>query len=392
MAIVDFDIHHGNGTEACVEAVVPTPWSVTHETPAGSVSASGVTYKPWLGAQDSENIFFSSIHGYGADAPTDADESAAVSVFYPGSGGPNETQTDVAKGPVVRNVPVRLRTRSAAWRREMMTKVLVPLREFAPDLVVISAGFDAHAHDALEAGGLHDRDYEWMTSELVRIAEACAHGRLVSVLEGGYQVAGGFSSSLARAVGSHVATLDQPSLVGATWEADEASKRLEAAISYEDTWLINRAVAQAKVGESSGAAPAAPEQDNGAPARRSRRARGTVDYGTLEAEIQREEGGEEGGATTTVGDAPKSDGEAPTNGGEALSGATSGEAPSNDGNGGEAASNGGEALPAPEQESGAAGRRSKRARGAVDYSALDAQLQKEEAEGSVPKKPKSESL
>jgi hypothetical protein len=75
-----------------------------------------------------------------------------------------------------------------------------------------------------------------------------------------------------------------------------------------------------------------------------------------------------------------------------LIGATSGEAPSNDGNGGEAASNGGEALPAPEQESGAAGRRSKRARGAVDYSALDAQLQKEEAEGSVPKKPKSESL
>ena len=64
VAIVDFDIHHGNGTEACVQAVVPTPWTVTHETPAGIVSSSGVTYQPWLGDQDKECIFFGSIHGY----------------------------------------------------------------------------------------------------------------------------------------------------------------------------------------------------------------------------------------------------------------------------------------------------------------------------------------
>ena len=107
---------------------------------------------------------------YGADAPPgeEADETAAVSVFYPGSGGPDSQSTDTSKGPVLRNVPVRLRTRSAAWRKELMEKILVPLREFAPDLLLISAGFDAHAHDALEAGGLHDRDYDWMTGELVR--------------------------------------------------------------------------------------------------------------------------------------------------------------------------------------------------------------------------------
>ena len=122
--------------------------------------------------QDKESIFFCSIHGYGADGPTAGEEGAYASAFYPGSGGPNETRTDVAQGPVVRNVPVRLRTRSAAWRREMLAKMLVPLRQFAPDLIVVSAGFDAHAHDALEAGGLHDRDYEWMTSELVRAAIA----------------------------------------------------------------------------------------------------------------------------------------------------------------------------------------------------------------------------
>ena len=63
---------------------------------------------------------------------------------------------------------VRLRTRSAAWRREMLSQMLIPLRAFEPDLIVVSAGFDGHAHDALEAGGLHDRDFEWMTAELVR--------------------------------------------------------------------------------------------------------------------------------------------------------------------------------------------------------------------------------
>ena len=203
VAIIDFDVHHGNGTEACVQAVVPTPWTVTHETPSGTISSSGVTYQPWLGEKDKESIFFGSIHGYGADVPPGEhapaeNEAAVVSVFYPGSGGPESQFTDVGKGPVVRNAPMRLRTRSAAWRKEMMTRILVPLRAFAPDLVLISAGFDAHAHDALEAGGLYDRDFEWMTSELVRIAEDTAEGRVVSVLEGGYQVAGGFVSSLAR--------------------------------------------------------------------------------------------------------------------------------------------------------------------------------------------------
>lgn len=293
VAIVDFDIHHGNGTEACVQAVVPTAWTESHETPLGSISASGVTYKPWLGASDKERIFFASIHGYGHDGPDmgeDAEEMGPVSAFYPGSGGPNDTFTDTKKGPVVRNAPVRLRTRSAAWRRELMAKILVPLRAFAPDLLIISAGFDAHAHDALEAGGLHDRDYEWMTSELVRIAEDCAAGRVVSVLEGGYQVAGGFVSSLARAVGSHVSALNQPALVGASWGKAEAMERLEAGIAHEEAWLTNRAVAQARAAAASSEAPAAPEQDNGAPARRSKRSRGTVDYEALEAEVQREEG------------------------------------------------------------------------------------------------------
>ena len=150
----------------------------------------------------------------------------------------------------------------------------------------------------------------------VRIAECCAEGRLVSVLEGGYQVAGGFVSSLARAIGSHVATLTQPSLVGAAWDEAEATARLDAAIAFEEKWLTSRAMAQARA-RGGGEAPAAPEQDNGAPARRSKRARDTVDYGALDAELQEQEEGtatklqeqEEGTATKKAkGDGTEEDG------------------------------------------------------------------------------------
>ena len=98
---------------------------------------------------------------------------------------------------------------------------------------------------------------------------------------------------------TNVSALNQPSLVGASWGKDEAAKRLEAAIAYEEEWLTNRALAmQAKATASSGAssggggeAPAAPvpEQENGAPARRGKRSRGAVDYAALDAEVQKEE-------------------------------------------------------------------------------------------------------
>ena len=84
----------------------------------------------------------------------------------------------------------------------MLEKMLLPLAAFEPDLVVICAGFDAHAHDPLEAGGLHEVDYEWMTQELVGIAETHCEGRVVSVLEGGYSPA-----VLRRCVGAHVKAL-----------------------------------------------------------------------------------------------------------------------------------------------------------------------------------------
>ena len=114
----------------------------------------------------------------------------------------------------------------------------------------------------------------------------CAHGHVLHLCV----YTGGFVSSLSRSVGAHVHTLNQPSLVGTSWEAAEASTRLEAAIAYEEQWLTQRANAVANAAAKAGEAPPAAQQDDGAPARRSKRARAAVDYDALEATLQSEEG------------------------------------------------------------------------------------------------------
>jgi hypothetical protein len=88
-------------------------------------------------------------------------------------------------------------------------KILPYLREFDPDIIFISAGFDAHKKDSMNFGyvGMVEDDYEWVTEQLVRIANTCCNGRIVSVLEGGYKIHGGIVSPFARSVASHVRAL-----------------------------------------------------------------------------------------------------------------------------------------------------------------------------------------
>jgi hypothetical protein len=165
------------------------PTQVREEWPcgAGTISLQSSSFKPWLSEDDSDKVFFGptpaphsphphpsppaphphppspsltlhlafkvffgSIHGFGAEIN---EEGEAEGCFYPGSG-PSTTDTDAKAFPAVRNAPMPLRTSSERWRREMLERLLVPLSAFAPDLIIISAGFDAHAHDPLEAGGL----------------------------------------------------------------------------------------------------------------------------------------------------------------------------------------------------------------------------------------------
>lgn len=95
------------------------------------------------------------------------------------------------------------------FRDTYRKKILPYLRDFDPDIIFISAGFDAHKRDSMNYGyvGMVEDDYEWVTEQLVKIANTCCNGRIVSVLEGGYKIHGGIVSPFARSVASHVRAL-----------------------------------------------------------------------------------------------------------------------------------------------------------------------------------------
>jgi acetoin utilization deacetylase AcuC-like enzyme len=150
VAIVDFDVHHGNGTQAAF-----------YDQPA---------------------VLFGSSH----QMP-----------LYPGSG----LATETGVGNIV-NMPLRPGSRGpefrAAWEGEFFPR----LEAFHPQLLFVSAGFDGHRDDPLANLDLHERDYAWITNELVRIAEEACDGRIVSTLEGGYDL-----DALSRSVAAHVGAL-----------------------------------------------------------------------------------------------------------------------------------------------------------------------------------------
>lgn len=151
IAVVDFDVHHGNGTQDCF----------------------------W----DDGSLFYGSTH---------------QSPFYPGTGSPGETG---AAGNVV-NVPLPPMSGSQAFRLGMTRTLLPALDAFAPELLLISAGFDAHRSDPLAQLLLDEADYTWVTERLLEIAQRHAGGRVVSTLEGGYDLV-----ALGASAAAHVRVL-----------------------------------------------------------------------------------------------------------------------------------------------------------------------------------------
>ncbi len=151
VAIIDFDVHHGQGTQAVVE---PEP-----------------------------TLFYASTHQY---------------PLYPGTGFPRERGI---AGNVV-NVPLAAGSGSAEFRTAWSERILPALDGFAPELVIVSAGFDGHRRDPLAQLNIETEDFVWLTEELLAIAGRHAGGRLVSALEGGYDLA-----ALAESVATHVRTL-----------------------------------------------------------------------------------------------------------------------------------------------------------------------------------------
>lgn len=151
VAVVDFDVHHGNGTQDIFWNDPTVMYCSTHQMP-----------------------------------------------LYPGSGAANET----GEADNIVNVPLAAGDDGAVFQEAMEAAILPRLETFAPELIVISAGFDAHARDPLGALNLVETDFAWATRALMDIADKTADGRVVSVLEGGYDLEG-----LARSVAAHVMTL-----------------------------------------------------------------------------------------------------------------------------------------------------------------------------------------
>ena len=146
VAVIDFDVHHGNGTQAAFEA--------------------------------DDSLFFGSIH---------------QQPLYPGTGDAEETGV----GNVF-NAPVAPHTDPLNWRRAFEGRLMEPLDSFRPDLVLISAGFDAHRRDPLAHQSLEAEDFAWATRAILTVARRHAQGRVVSSLEGGYDLEGLGRSSVAH--------------------------------------------------------------------------------------------------------------------------------------------------------------------------------------------------
>lgn len=156
--IVDFDVHHGNGTQ-----------DIFYADPS---------------------VFYYSLHQY---------------PWYPGTGGANERGVREGEGFTL-NIPVQAMTPAEAYLRMFEQGLETVMKKFAPDLVIISAGFDAHATDPLGQLTLTDDDYRRMTQRLKEVARtksSAGKGRVVSCLEGGYNL-----RTLGETIRAHVAALE----------------------------------------------------------------------------------------------------------------------------------------------------------------------------------------
>lgn len=147
VAIIDFDVHHGNGTQAVFEKNPNVMYVSSHQMP-----------------------------------------------MYPGTGYIEE----VGCGNIL-NIPLAPGDGSAAFRKVWSTLGLPAIHTFKPDLILISAGFDAHQRDPLAQLEVQDEDYRWITEEICELAKENSQGRVASILEGGYDM-----QALATAARAHV--------------------------------------------------------------------------------------------------------------------------------------------------------------------------------------------
>ncbi len=154
IAIVDWDVHHGNGTQHLFER--------------------------------DPSVFYASLHEY---------------PHYPGTGSANERGLGAGEGTTL-NCPMSARSGEREWLGALETRILPALEAFRPQFVLVSAGFDAHRRDPLSSTELTERSFSLLSARVLELARNHASGRLVSVLEGGYDL-----DALARSVEAHLSEL-----------------------------------------------------------------------------------------------------------------------------------------------------------------------------------------
>jgi acetoin utilization deacetylase AcuC-like enzyme len=150
-AVVDFDVHHGNGTQDIFWSDPSVMYCSTHQMP-----------------------------------------------LFPGTGARGER----GEHDTIVNAPLAPEDGSAKFRAAFENVILPQLQKFSPELIIVSAGFDAHYRDPLASLNLRADDFGWVTRKLMDVADASAGGRIVSVLEGGYDLQG-----LKESVAAHVTAL-----------------------------------------------------------------------------------------------------------------------------------------------------------------------------------------
>jgi acetoin utilization deacetylase AcuC-like enzyme len=150
IAIIDFDVHHGNGTQAAFYNQANVLYASTHEMP-----------------------------------------------LYPGTG--LATETGVGN---IFNVPLTPGSNGKFVKQQMQKIIFPAVKKFKPELILVSAGFDAHQHDPLSTLMWVDEDYAWISQALLNLANECCTGRMIASLEGGYNL-----TALARSVALYIRTL-----------------------------------------------------------------------------------------------------------------------------------------------------------------------------------------
>lgn len=158
MAIIDFDVHHCNGTQHTFEA--------------------------------DPGVLVISLHGH-------------PNYLYPGTGYEEEVGAGPGRGYTM-NIPMMPGATDEDYRKAFKQRIIPAIGRYAPSVILVSAGFDAHEDDPLGNLALSDEIFEWMTEKILEMAEAHADGRVLSVLEGGYNL-----EVLRRCVAKHVQLLAQ---------------------------------------------------------------------------------------------------------------------------------------------------------------------------------------